>query len=509
MKKISFIILVLILALSFFLGARMLLGGDFYYLYDQARDYLLAQNIVNTHSLILIGDHSGLGGFFHGPLWIYMFVPIYLLGNGNPMCFAYFYACIPVLTVFIAYILGTKLYDQKAGSIFALLLALSPITWGTVANTISNNLEPLVYLFLFYFLIRFLRGYAKSFILVAFFTGLSLQFETSSALMLIPTIFVIFLFNIAPAKNRKVIGWSILAYLVSITTFILFDIRHNFLMLHSLLNSFGGTKQRGYLELNDRLPAHFNSMLGAYKSVLFNDNIILVILFAVIIIFAVVLFLIEKNKEYKREFFYLLLFPLLFYAFFLVYPYYIWANYVYGLLVPVAIVFLLAIITIWRYRVGKVLVVVFFAVTFFYVSSYLHTQYFKPYQPDTTAGSYLNQKAVVQWLYADAGTGKYGHFVYSQDTFTVGMDYLIPWYGKNQKQTSFESQKDKITYLIMYPHQTNDEGAYDFWKKNVLHTNGQVLMTKSFAGDITVEKLAIIGQEPAVDPNYYQNLIFR
>jgi hypothetical protein len=61
----------------------------------------------------------------------------------------------------------------------------------------------------------------------------------------------------------------------------------------------------------------------------------------------------------------------------------------------------------------------------------------------------------------------------------------------------------------MYPHLENDLGAYAYWKKNMLHTNGKVLLTKTFTGGIIVEKLQIDTKEPAVNPNYYQNLIFR
>ena len=42
-----------------------------------------------------------------------------------------------------------------------------------------------------------------------------------------------------------------------------------------------------------------------------------------------------------------------------------------------------------------------------------------------------------------------------------------------------------------------------------LKTAGNVIEKKEFQGWITVEKLAIKPEEPAVDSTYYQNLIFR
>ncbi len=100
MKKLKWVLLFLILFLAFLLGARIILSGDFFYLYDQARDYLLVKNVVVNHSLILIGNRSGLGGFFHGPIWIYLLVPVYILAKGSPFGLAYFYVGLELFTVF-------------------------------------------------------------------------------------------------------------------------------------------------------------------------------------------------------------------------------------------------------------------------------------------------------------------------------------------------------------------------------------------------------------------------
>jgi len=121
----------------------------------------------------------------------------------------------------------------------------------------------------------------------------------------------------------------------------------------------------------------------------------------------------------------------------------------------------------------------------------------------------INFPAVVDWIFKDAGKGKFGYFVYTPEVYTHGMDYLISWRGKSYPNTILESRKDRVTYLILYPHIANDEGAYAFWKKNTLKTAGKLILTKSFNGGITVEKLLIDENEPAVDPNYYQDLIFR
>lgn len=510
MKKIRILFLSFILISAILLGARMIFSGDFYYLYDQARDYLLVNNVVDNHNLILIGNRSGLGGFFHGPLWIYMLAPVYILTKGNPFGLTYFFVGLQIITVIGAYFIGSKLYGIKSGLVISLLTALSPATWGYVTNTVSVNMEPLVYFGLFYFLIKFFRGDKKSFIFVTFLTGFALQFETASSLVLFPTILVFFILNKIAIKDLKIISLSALSFVLSIATFIMFDLRHKFLMTSAILRAFGGgQKEAGYLYLKDRFINHLGGLMGVYKDPLFSQDLLSVIFLTVIIIFGFVLILRTKKNKYKKEFIFLLLFPAVFFGFFMLYPYPVWPEYVFGLIVPVVLMFYLAMQVVWKNKFGKVLIILFFAITFFHVCISLQNQYLNKYKPLDSAGSYINQKAVVEWVYKDAGKGKFGYFVYTPEIFTHGMDYLFAWYGKSYTNSIFENKKNSTTYLILYPHLANDEGAYTFWKTNTLRTKGKVILTKKFFGGITVEKLLIENGEPDVDPNYHQGLIFR
>jgi hypothetical protein len=498
-----------ILVLSFLLSSRMILAGDFFYLFDQARDYLLTKEIIDTRNITLIGTHSGMGGFFHGPLWLYMLVPVFFLGGGDPFFFTYFYIFLTLLTVFIAYLVGLKLYGKNGGVIISFLVALSPVIWSSTPNFIGVNIVPMVFLGLFYFLVRYIRGDSKSFIFASFFTGLSLQFETALPLMLIPTMFVIFFLNKKARKNIKVIILSILAFLISITSFILFDLRHNFLMTGAVIKSFSQqVKAKDYLELSERIPSHLLSLYNVYKSILFREDLFFILLLSAIFIFATFLF-VKKTNKYKREFFVLLLFPTITFIFFILYPYPIYPEYVHGLLIPIVLAFYLAITVLWKNITGKILVIIFFGITALNVLNYLQAQYLRDYIPNNTSGSYLNQKEMIDWIYKDAKKGTFGYFVYSPSIYTHGPDYMVGFQTKSYPQVKLENQKNKITYLILYPHMENDKGAYDFWKKNTLRTKGKVVTSKTFKGNITVEKLLIKENEPPVDPNYYQSLLFR
>jgi hypothetical protein len=89
------------------------------------------------------------------------------------------------------------------------------------------------------------------------------------------------------------------------------------------------------------------------------------------------------------------------------------------------------------------------------------------------------------------------------------MDYLL-WWQSNRKHLGIPSNlKHSITYLILYPHPTEDKDAVAFRKKNVVRTSAETVETKSFSSGISVEKVHMSTTEKPADPNYYQNLIFK
>lgn len=512
MKKISVILgLLFSLLLTFLLSSPMILHNDFFFLSDQGRDYLLVKDIVLNKKLALIGTHSGLGGFFHGPLWLYMLSPFFVIGGGNPIFFAYFYILIALITVSAGFIVGYKLYGVKFGLLVAFLLSISPSIWSYVPNTIGINVVPLVFIGLFYFLVKYIRGDYSSFIFAAFFTGLVFQFESAIAIVLLPVVIATFFLKKNAIRNLKVIFLSLFAFIFSMATFILFDLRHQFLMLKSLLGLFNNNVHNNqYLEWIPRIKSHWSSLMGVYKSVFLTSNFILYAI--AVLILAYFLFIVVRDRLYKRvelkEIILLALFPLFIFIPYLIYPYTIYGEYVLGLTIPVVFAFCLIVKFVNKEIFGKVLVGTFIILSVYYAFLQIGNLYFKSYQRNQTSGSYLNQKEVVDWIFKDSKGEKFGYFVYTPETFTYGMDYLMQWVGKNNGYIP-QSEKIRTTYLILYPYLDNDKGAYDFWKKNRIRTQAKIVEKKTLNGGIIVERLEISKSEPEVDPNYYQNLIFR
>lgn len=506
------LLLLPVILLSLFLGGTMLYHGDFYYLIDQARDMLLTQDIVDNRNITLIGTHSGLGGFFHGPLWLYLLIPFYVLGGGDPFAFTYAYLLIAFLTILLAYITGSSLYNKKIGLLYAFIVAMSPSVWEYIPNTIGVNMVPLVFVMMFYFLVKYIRGDLYAYIFAVFFAGVSLQFETALPLLVIPTVLIAFFLQKKALKNIKLIVFSIISLIISLATFIIFDLRHEFLMTKSLLSIFGGGKhEKGYLEFPDRILSHLQSMYDVLTSILIQRTLILEVFLGLIVGMFVYLLIrkhLYKKKEWK-ETVYLICFPLIIFLLYLFYAYPVFPEYVLGLTVPVALVFVIIIKTIWQLQIGKILSLLFIIVTLLHAFMLLQKEYFTPYLSDQTSGSYLNQKAVSEWIREDSKGEVFGYFVYTPSTYTYPMDYLLWWETKRHAMPKPINEKRNISYIIYYPALENDQGAYAFWKKTKINTAAKPVKTKEFTGGIVVEKYSFDRNEGPVDPTYHQNLIFR
>jgi len=504
--------LLLILLMAFFLSSRMILAGDFFFLYDQARDFLLVKDIVENLNITLIGSRSGIGGFFHGPLYLYILAPIFIMGKGDPFAFTYFFLLIPLLTVIAGFFIAQRLYNSIIGLILALFLAITPRIWGFVHSTQGLNLIPLVYLFIIYFMILYIRGNNRAFIFAVFFAGLTFQFETATALMLLPVlgVFYVVFGGISALKDYKIILLSLISFSLSVITFILFDLRHNFLMLRSLFSVFGQAPQDGYLVLPERFISHLSSLQSIFASGFIQSNILLLI--SSIGIIGVFMYQLVKKKieiDTLKEVFLFASIPFIFFGFYMLYAYPIYSEYVVGLTIPVLFLFSLMIYYTWKSYVGKIFATAFILITCLLALLMIKSQYIDAYPVDRSAGSYRNQKAVVDWVFQDAEGEPFGYFVYTPETFTHGMDYLFWYVAKSRRMNVPRSEKLPLTYLVLYPPLASDYGAHDFWKKNTINTSGEVLSRKIFTGGIIVEKVAIPAGESPVAPTYYQELIFR
>lgn len=510
--------IIFILILAFLLRSYFFLHHDFYFLVDQARDLLLVKDIVVDHHITLIGARAGLGGVFHGPLWLYMLIPTFLFSHGDP-----FWTLVPVflfiglLTVVLAFIIGSKLYSKQVGLLMALALAVTP-TLATSAMSITNAyVMPLIFLLFLCAAIIFIRGKDKALVFCLLFIGLGIHFESAFAVFLLPLTVIAFLLR-RKSVEKKYLFYSLVTFLVSVSNFFVFELRHRFIMSQSLQQLFAGKVEplKGYEQYADigfRISVRMNELRESYVLFLMQNNtlsklFIYGVLLAVAVIVSTNLIKKKKVPQFDKEYIFIFLIPLLYYVIYIFYPMPLWPHYILPITISSALLLAISVDrlpkNIWRSVVITALVSMLVVPA---VSSLKNT-YGIVYQPQND-GSYLSQLTAANYIYTDAGKKEFGYFVYHPATFSYNMDYLLWWLGKTKYNITPSNQKHALTYLILYTAPVGDKGAYDFWKKNVVRTTGRVVSTKTVQGGVTIEKLMLDPKEQSADPNYYQNLLFR
>ena len=104
MNKFNKSVLLIVTALFVVISAWYILHNTIIFHTDIARDFLLIEDIVKNKPLTLIGPRSGgIPGVFHGPLWLYLNVPAFLFGGGNPVIVGWFWLGLSLVNLFIVY----------------------------------------------------------------------------------------------------------------------------------------------------------------------------------------------------------------------------------------------------------------------------------------------------------------------------------------------------------------------------------------------------------------------
>lgn len=229
------------------------------------------------------------------------------------------------------------------------------------------------------------------------------------------------------------------------------------------------------------------------------------------IVFSFVLFVrrFVQHKQFAtrdKEYLLFLLFPIITFTLYIFYPFPLWEHYLLPLTISTIFFIVLSIQQLITKKFGVAITMIFLILVSVPIIGWVNNNYFIKRGVVQTTGSFQYQKMVAEWIYQDANNKPFGYLIYSTGTLTYNMDYLFWWLDNTKYSVNSTNTKQSITYLILDKTSSNDR---QFWKTNVARTNGTLLKKKTFNDELTVEKLSIPADEPAPDPNYYQNLIFR
>jgi hypothetical protein len=507
LKKVEKISLIGILFLSLLLGSWLLLHNDTVYGGDITRDLLLLDDVVTTKSPTLIGPHSGgVEGVFHGPAWLYLNLPAFLLGNGNPVFMGWYILFLSIISAGIVYFVAKKLFNADTALLAATLYSTYCIGFGHIMTNPFGGV--ILFPVFFYFLYTYLKQYKVLWLLAAFFTlGMIIQFQMAFGvpILILTTVYVAY----KTYKAKKLFHMlSLLILVIPLSTFILFDLRHQFLQLNSvkmyLLVHHNG------ISLNDFLVNRIQGVfLGLY--LLPRDPWIHT---AVLALFAG-LFMFEqreKAKNKKPPFFFYFLFFFLYFGYWIVtllYRSVIWDYYYWPFLSMSVIVFASLI----QYMKKYIFYTFFALMILSNLANGIKTNVINQPQftgSDIASWQFYNKMASVPFT---AKEKEFGYYISTPEQLGYDVRYAMFYLQKKYPdKKAYSYEKKQITYVFVAPElNSTKERDVTWWKIHQVKINKAPADVIHFKNGYRLEKYFLTLEEtkPSSDPNLINSLHYR
>lgn len=427
-----------VLLIAFFLRTYRtsdLLG--FYY--DQGRDALKIWDLWHKGDLMFIGPVTGLAGIFLGPFYYYLITPFYLLGGGNPLYPAYFLAFLATIAIGVLFYLGTILHSKQTGFI-AVIVASFSYYMILAARWLSNPTPILLTsVLLFLSLYRIANNASQNWWLaVSFLVGLSMHFESASAVFYIPIVGLFFLWRVwnyflsqkkQKLPSMKIAIFSSLVFLSTLVPQIAFNFANDNLLFDNFQKVI--VKNESFRAPNELvITKRLNFFFGALKSKLFPLSGGYANLFSIVSLLGLAYSFPKLKKNKSLTLFLIFLgVPLVGYVFFQgnygnIYDYYLTGYYL-----PMILLFAIGIGELWQKKGGKIVVLVFFLI-FLIENLTVAKNYFKNDLSGKNHISLGNEIKAVDWIYQDAAfLQEFNVDIYVPPVIPHAYDYLLLWRG--------------------------------------------------------------------------------
>ncbi|KKQ01979.1 MAG: hypothetical protein US11_C0002G0038 [Candidatus Roizmanbacteria bacterium GW2011_GWA2_36_23] len=503
--KLSCLVLIIF---SIYFASWFALHGDIVFHTDIARDFLLVEDIVKNKPITLIGPRSGgIPGVFHGPLWMYLNLPAFIMGGGNPAAVSWFWVLLYTVNVFIVYQVGKKIFNEEVGWISAALTSI------VSAFSVPGMFNPfgavmLAPMFLYFIFRYFKDNNWKDLVLALLMLGLMIQFQMAFAGPILILLLPILGFKII--TNRKLLHiFSLLVILIPVSTFILFDLKHQFLQTRSVINYVSGKETTGQTDkpfdavLRERVLSMKTDGIGFVT----KGNIWLYYLTLAGFLYAV--YKSWKNKQNDRLMIYGL-FAYFYIGYWLMTTMYkgvMWGYYYWPFLTWVILIFAsLSEHIDKRLFYPAVLVLAVFLLRSEVMANYKDPGYF-----GRDGSSWRFHYQAAKKIYDDAPS-EFGYYIFTADQFGYSSRYAMN-YTQNlfNNKKAYPYEKKKITYLLIAPSD-NPTISDDWWKAEKVRVNSSPVKVMKFKdNNFRIEKYELSDKEIAnkSDENLIHTLIFR
>lgn len=483
-----FMILTVCLVLGLF--AVPLAKRDLYMHTDIARDFLLIRDVVENKNLTLIGPRSGgIEGVFHGPLWLYLNLPMYVLSGGNPVVSLYFWFGLVVIAMWV-YLVRLKKYFSRE-----IAFTASMIYGVFLARLFFNSFNPIgaayiLPLFVFDFYDFWVEKKVRSGMWAFFWLGLIFQFQMAVALPLL-IVSLILLISLIVKTKRFVLLFTIWPLCIGLSTFVVFDIRNDWLQLKSVIRYLGGGQGR-QLDLGQRLVSFVDSISFPFVG---QDLVWLKLVVVVVFGWSIVKAVLKGNKFIRLFTVFWLGFWILTIGFLgMMQSYYFMAFIPFvGLSIAWA-----------KKEMGVVVLVLVWIASLGTMRDFCLN--FERREPTSWQASSKMMKKI-----HDETDGEYGIFLFHPDQYAYSLKY--PFYFVNKEDSKGKLYEKKlVTYVVVYPKESdNPYISYDDWKENKARISKQPDVVEVMENGIKIEKYDFDETEIKIesDPNIDLGIFFR
>lgn len=462
---------------------------------DIARDFLVMQDIVETKKPTLIGPRSGgISGVFHGPLWYYLNLLPFIVTGGSPVAMGWWWWLVGVGTVVAFYYMSRQLIKDKT-----LSLATSLLFASLIFISIPGLYNPSGIIFLSPFIFYFLLSYLKtpkflSGVLLWLLLGVCVQFQMAFALPL--AILVGPLFGYISLRSRRYQDLLTFGFfLLPLATFVLFDLRHDWLQTRSVWTYLQHPTGEA-ISLKDlafrRLP------LVAFSGI----SVLGLPMYTSLILVSAALYLGYRDKQTRNA---VKIFLYLYLGWWLLTLFFkgTMENYYFMGFLPMVVVMVGLVSSRHKTLAGVFIVAAV-------VTAGLRLQSSRYTVDRFNTSSWKLLSSIVD----DAAThNNFGYFVYSQDQYAYPLKYAFAYRLRKQENvTSLAFQKQPLTILVKAaddPH--NPFLTSDYWTREKVRITSTPQEIKHYLGGYTLEVYRLSTEEVAIesDQNMITDLHFR
>jgi len=545
------ILLSLSLVLSLFGIFSFPLHQDIFFHTDIARDFLLVQEMVQTLHPTLIGARTGgIPGLFHGPLWLYTLLPAFVVTGGSPVGIGFWWSFLNLVVVASCFWIGRRLFSPRVGLYAA---ALSAALLVTSSANLTNPFGAYVTApWILYFWYQYLKTLRWPYAAAMFLTlGLTIQFQIAfgGPLLVVALLGTAWLI----IKNKRWLHLlSPLAILPALSTYLVFDLRNNFLQTRAVLSYLSSPGESGVAPLSlssrfaDRLqlavidsfsfvPTLFNQPLTRTLGPLVVLTILLLVIHhfwslhtrdehaaAVAVAAATTPTAATATKKqsatkptvapvYRDWFLSLAFFYLGYWLLASLYPGTMWIYY-YSAFLPIIV---LGIASASLVLPQKIFLPLFALLLIPNLYDGLHWSLNVASFSNQTDLSWQSYRTIANDIYRslDDSTEAFGYYIYTPDLYGYQPRYAMEYLQDGYPDLTAKAFQ-KADYVFLITAAAPKDKPYlngDSWKKNDVGISSEPISRTEYASGYVVEKYQLTEEEQQIpsNPNLIQDLHFR